>query len=207
MNTKRICYCILVLYLVLICTNRYLVSAWEATTAMERSLCPTGGSGRLRGHRLSSHRRGWQPGASRTRGHGQSWRRPSQQLKWFRFYLCLLFSLFLLAATRLGDTRAASLVLWLCQMFCSEDSSGGLLPSRLLWLLSTPCSHQRREATNDAGVPPAQSVISFRDILSFLFNKCFHHRCASLVILTLGNHNHYLKRFNWFICYSKWTQV
>lgn len=107
----------------------------------------------------------------------------------FSFHFVLLN---LLAATRLGDTLVALPVLWPCLTFCWEDSSGGLQPLLLLWLSSTPCSHQRREATNDRWCT-SSSVISFGNILCFLFNKCFDHPCTSLVIIPLEKQQLFLK--------------
>lgn len=135
----------------------YLFPAWEVTMATARCPCQTGGSGRRREHHWSSHSRGWQPGASRTHGHGQyfipMWDTADifcNSYSWPARYLSLLdtITLSLSAVTRLGDTRAVSLVPWLCLMCCWEGSSGALLHLLLLWLWSTPCSHQRKVATN-----------------------------------------------------------
>lgn len=70
------------------CIYLYLLSAWEVTTATARCPCQTGSSGRRRGHHWRQHNRGWQPGASRTPGHGQ-WLYPRKMYKWCVCYFLL----------------------------------------------------------------------------------------------------------------------
>lgn len=109
---------------------------WEVTTATASSPCQIGDSGRHRERRWSSHSRGWLHGVWRTHGHGQYFC-PCMIYFWHLLIFCVIWhccpSFFPVtfpfsAATRRGGIQAASLVLWLCQKFCWEDSSGALLP-------------------------------------------------------------------------------